>query len=262
MSKISENDQDRTVQEKMRLQNELQASLQRSAELAKEFDQLNYAISHDLRAPLRAIDGFSEILLDDYSNKLDEEGKRYLQILRDNSRKLNGYIEALLGISRIGRRTLSHVELDMNDLVAAVCAEFSTKDMEQRIAFDIQTLPPALGDPDLIRELFFELIDNAVKFTRSREKAIIRVTGESGGRENRYFVSDNGIGFDMQYADKLFALFQKLHGQEHSEGSGAGLARVRRIVDRHGGQAWAEGHIDEGATFSFTLPTGVHSGAL
>ena len=182
--------------------------------------------------------------------------------MRDNSRKLNGYIEALLELSRIGRRELNFVELDMNDLVAAVCTEFMAKDKEHRLDFQIGKLPPALGDPDMIRELIAELIGNAVKFTRSRTKAIIRVTGEISGRESRYVVSDNGIGFDMQYAGKLFVMFQKLHGQESAEGSGAGLARVRRIVDRHGGQAWAEGRIDEGATFFFTLPVGVNAGAL
>lgn len=249
-------DPDQIIQELQRLRDELHASTQRSAKLELELDQLGYAISHDVRAPLRAINGFSAMLFEDYSDQLDDQGKRYLQVVRDNSRKLNDYIEALLELTRIGRRTLKPVDMDMKELFTAVCAEFSINDTDQRISFQIETLPPARGDRDMVRELLVELVGNAVKFTRSRTSPVITITGEIIGMESRYVVSDNGIGFDMQYAEKLFALFQKLHGPEYSEGNGVGLARVRRIVDRHGGRVWGEGRINEGARFSFTLPVG------
>ena len=237
-----------------RLRDELHAAEQRAAEIVREFDQICYAISHDLRAPLRAIDGFSTILLEDYRDRLDDQGKHYLQVVSDNSRKLNSYVEALLDMARIGRRTLNCVVLDMDALFAAACADFTATATDRQISFQIDSLPTAVADREMIREVIVELVGNAVKFTRPRAEAVIRITGGTSGKENRYVVNDNGIGFDMQYADKLFGLFQKLHGSDSFEGEGAGLARIRRILDRQGGQVWAEGNIDAGASFFFTLP--------
>ncbi|BCS54806.1 ATP-binding protein [Geobacter sp. SVR] len=235
------------------LQQRLQAAELHASEVDREMDQLSYAISHDLRAPLRAVDGFSEILLEDYADRLDDQGKHYLQVIRNNARTLGAGIEALLALARVGRRALQRVDLDMNLLFSQVRTELMAADPERSLAFEIGSLPHAFGDRDMVHDVIRELAGNSVKFTRPRETGVVTISGESDGRECRYTISDNGIGFDMQYADRLFGLFQRLNGSESFEGQGTGLARVRRILDRLGGKIWAQGE-DTGAVFSFTLP--------
>jgi light-regulated signal transduction histidine kinase (bacteriophytochrome) len=236
------------------LRERLQAAERHAGEMERELDQLSYAISHDLRAPLRAIDGFSEILLEDYADRLDDQARHYLQVVRTNAGKMNAGIEALLALARVGRREPAPVKLDMNALFAAVRTELTATAPERSLVFEIGSLPRAWGDREMVHDVIRELLGNAVKFTRGREPGVITVAGESDGRESRYSVRDNGIGFDMQYADRLFGLFQRLDGSGDFEGQGAGLARVRRMLDRNGGTVWAEGS-GAGAAFFFTLPT-------
>lgn len=222
----------------------------------KELEAFSYSVSHDLRAPLRAIDGFSRVLLEDYSTKLDDEAKRLLNIVRDNTKKMSQLIDDLLTLSRLGRRQMEISTVDMDKLAQAVYDELKATVPERTITFDIKDLPSARGDQSMIRHVFANLLSNAIKFTRPREGAAIEVGGSPGGRENTYYVKDNGVGFDMQYVNKLFGVFQRLHSAEEFEGTGVGLALVQRIIHKHGGRVWAEGQVNEGATFYFTLLDG------
>ena len=219
----------------------------------RELEAFSYSVSHDLKAPLRAIAGFSSILVEDHCDKLDDEGKRLLNVVRGNTQKMGELIEDLLALSRIGRKEIDLLKIDMDKLAKAVFDEIKATVPEREIQFDIKPLPPAYGDAGLLQQVFFNLLFNAIKFTRFRENAIIEVGGYVEGPENVYYVQDNGVGFDMQYADKLFGAFQQLHSEQF-EGTGIGLATVQRIIHRHGGRIWAEGKVNKGATFYFSLP--------
>jgi PAS domain S-box-containing protein len=220
----------------------------------KELEAFSYSVSHDLRAPLRAIDGFSRMILEDYTGKLDDEGKRYLNIIRSNTQKMGQLIDDLLLFSRLGRQGIRVSEMDMGKLAKAVSDELKLIIPERKIHFTIKPLSPIHGDQAMIRQVFANLLSNAIKFTRPRDTAFIEISGSGEGNENVYSVKDNGVGFDMQYVGKLFGVFQRLHSAEEFEGMGVGLAIVQRIIHRHGGRVWAEGKVDEGATFYFTLP--------
>jgi PAS domain S-box-containing protein len=234
-----------------------QRVIERTAQLEaanKELESFSYSVSHDLRAPLRAINGFSKILSEDYTDKLDDEGKRLLNIIQGNTQKMGELIEDLLTLSRIGRKEIELLNTDMNNLAKAVFEEIKATNPERKLQGNIKQLPSARGDPGMIHQVFFNLLSNAAKFTKHRETAIIEVGSYTEGSENIYYVKDNGVGFDMQYKDKLFGAFQRLHGGEEFEGTGIGLAIVQRIINRHGGRVWGEGKLNEGATFYFTLP--------
>jgi PAS domain S-box-containing protein len=219
----------------------------------RELEAFSYSVSHDLKAPLRAITGFSNILIEDYCDKLDDEGKRLLNVVRGNTEKMGGLIDDLLALSRIGRKEIERSKIDMDKLAKTVFDEIKATVPEREIQFDTTPLPPAYGDEGLLRQVFFNLLFNAIKFTRFRENAIIEAGGYVEGPENVYYVKDNGVGFDMQYAEKLFVAFQRLHSDKQFEGTGIGLATVQRIIHRHDGRIWAEGKVNEGATFYFTL---------
>jgi PAS domain S-box-containing protein len=225
----------------------------RTAELEaanKELEAFSYSVSHDLRAPLRAIDGFARILAEDYGPSLDTEGLRLLGVVIDNSRKMGQLIDDLLAFSRLGRREMEIRPLAMGDLVQAAWSEVLQGEGERRVRFTAGPLPPAQGDPALVSQVWKNLLSNALKYTRGRPEAVIEVLADGGV----YAVKDNGVGFDMAYADKLFGVFQRLHSAQEYEGTGIGLSLVKRIVGRHGGEVWAQGRVDGGATFSFTLP--------
>ena len=222
----------------------------------KELESFCYSVSHDLRAPLRAINSFSQILFGEYLDKLDDEGKRLLHIIRGNTDKMAELIDDLLALSRIGRRDIKLSDIDMDKLIKAVSNEIETATSERNLQINLKPLPPARGDEGMIRQVFVNLIANAIKFTRSRKAAMIEVGGYAKELGNVYYVRDNGIGFDMQYIDKLFGAFQRLHSGEEFEGTGIGLAIVKRIINQHGGKVWAEGRENEGSTFYFTLPAG------
>ncbi len=219
-----------------------------------ELESFSYSVSHDLRAPLRAIDGFSQVLIEDYGDKFDAEGKRLLNILRESARKLQKLIEDILAFSRASRTALTASAIDMDALVRAAYEELSPARVGRSVQLTVHKLPPAYGDPAMIRQVVTNLLDNAIKFTRPRDTAQIEVGAQAGDRETVYYVKDNGVGFDMQYVEHLFGAFQRLHSAEQFEGSGIGLAIVKRIVTRHGGRVWAEGKVGAGATFYFALP--------
>ena len=218
----------------------------------KELETFSYSVSHDLRTPLRAIDGFSRILLDDYTDKLGDEGKRLLNVVRDNTSRMGQLIDDILKFSRTSRLEISLSEIDMEGLAHEVVEELQPADGKLQV--EIESIPPATGDRAMIHQVFVNLLSNAVKFSRAKDIPIIKVGGHIEGDEAVYFVRDNGAGFDMHYVDKLFGVFQRLHSVEEFEGTGIGLAIVKRIVTRHGGRVWAEGKLNEGATIYFALP--------
>ena len=222
----------------------------------KELEAFSYSVSHDLRAPLRAIAGFSHILQDDYSKKLDDEGRRLLNIVQDNAYRMGHLIDDILKFSRSGRFEMKFSRIDMTDLARDVFSELRPSN-GHLVQFDIEELPPSLGDHAMMRQVFVNLLSNAIKFTRNKEGGRIEVGSYAGENETIYFIKDNGAGFDMKYVDKLFGVFQRLHTEREFEGTGIGLALVKRIITRHGGRVWANGKINEGATVYFTMPTSV-----
>lgn len=229
----------------------------RTAELKRtneELEAFSYSVSHDLRAPLRAIDGFSQILLEDYAGKLDDEGKRLLNVVRDNADRMESLIDDILSFSRTARGELSCSDIDMEKLARDVFEEFPPEFAGGKVNLEIAPIPHVRGDSAMMRQVFVNLLSNAIKYSRVKENPTIKVGGAIDGDEAIYFVKDNGVGFDMQYADKLFAAFQRLHRVSEFEGTGIGLAIVKRVVTRHGGRVWAEGKIDNGATIHFALP--------
>jgi len=229
---------------------------ERTAELEaanRELESFAYSVSHDLRAPLRAIDGFTRILSEAQGSSLTDEGRRLCGLVRDNTRRMTAMIDDLLTLSRLGRASPRSTKVDMTALAEEVFREVTQLAGAERIDFQLGELPPAQGDPRLLRHLWINLLANAVKFSSRRERARIVVAAERRGDAVVYRVEDDGAGFDMRYADKLFGVFQRLHGAEEFEGTGVGLAICRRIVQRHGGSIWAEGGPGKGATFFFTL---------
>lgn len=220
----------------------------------KELESFAYSVSHDLRTPLRAIDGFSHQLLNRYADKVDDEGKRYLNIVRQSAQKMGQLIDDILAFSRMGRTEMSTSGVDMDELVREVCDELRPTFAGRELKLDIQALPACHGDRAMLRQVWVNLLNNAIKFTAPRTAALVELGGRVEGAELVYYVKDNGAGFDMRYAEKLFGVFQRLHSNEEFEGTGIGLAIVKRIVARHGGRVWAEGAIDQGATIHFALP--------
>ena len=228
---------------------------QRALEAAnKELDGFTYSVSHDLRAPLRAIDGFGRILLEDHADRLDAEGRRVLDVIRGNVGKMAQLIDDLLAFSQLGRGAMRLDRVDMTTLARTVADDIMAAVTGRAIDAQVADLPDALGDLTLLRQVWTNLLGNAVKYTRPRSPAVIRVTGRTEDAEVVYAVKDNGVGFDMAYEGKLFMVFQRLHNPSEFEGTGVGLALVQRIVTRHGGRVWAVARPDEGATFYFALP--------
>jgi PAS domain S-box-containing protein len=220
----------------------------------KELEAFSYSVSHDLRAPLRSIHGYSKILEEDYYSELDENGKRVLGVIQENAKRMGQLIDDLLAFSRLGRREIQKSYLDMSLLVTSVLEEIN-KLIPNNAEIKVGTLYPAFGDRALVNQVMFNFISNAVKYSSKRNNPVIEIKSREGEREVIYSVSDNGTGFDMLYANKLFGVFQRLHTTEEFEGTGVGLAIVKRIISKHGGSVWAEGEIGKGATFYFSLPT-------
>lgn len=220
-----------------------------------ELEAFAYSVSHDLRAPLRAIDGFSRIVMEDYANKLDAEGNRLLNIIRNNTQKMDTLITDLLMISRVTRSEMKLVLVDMTAMVNSVYTEIVSAELTEEFDVTIETLPNAYVDPVLIKQVWTNLISNAVKYTRPRDVRRIEISGRVEDGMTVYCVKDNGVGFDPEYSHKLFGVFQRLHTVQEFEGTGIGLAIVQRIVHRHGGRVWASGELNVGATFCFALPT-------
>ncbi len=221
----------------------------------RELESFSYSVSHDLRAPLRAINGFSGMLEEEYADRLDDEGRRLLRVVIEQSRLMGHLIDDLLEFSRLGKKPITTRNIDMTALATEVVRELR-EDGKGAPTINVHPLPLASGDPALIKQVWVNLLSNAIKFTSSRDQPEIEVNSQSAGAQNVYCVKDNGAGFDMQYYDKLFGVFQRLHRSEEFPGTGVGLALVQRVVTRHGGRVWAEGQVGKGATFYFTLPTG------
>jgi K+-sensing histidine kinase KdpD len=222
----------------------------------KELDSFAYSVSHDLRAPLRHIGGYTELLQKQASSLLDDKSLRYVKTILESSKRMGNLIDDLLAFSRIGRAEARKTVVDLEQLVKEVVAELRQETAGRDIAWKIGALPACYGDRSMLKLVFVNLISNAVKFTRKRTRAEIEIGCADGKKsEAEVFVRDNGAGFDMQYANKLFGVFQRLHRTEEFEGTGIGLATAQRIIHRHGGKIRADGAIDQGATFYFSLPS-------
>ena len=221
-----------------------------------ELEAFSYSVSHDLRAPLRHIDGFADLLGNHASKSLDDKGRRYLRTISDSAKRMGALIDDLLVFSRIGRAEMRRTRVDLNVLTEEVIQELRVETSGRNVNWKRHKLPMVEGDPALLRQVLVNLFANAVKYTRPRDPAVIEIGYVKSGEEDTFFVRDNGVGFDMAYVGKLFGVFQRLHRAEEFEGTGIGLANVQRIISRHGGRAWAEGKCGEGATFYFTLPAG------
>ena len=232
----------------------LKESTRELEEANKELDSFSYSVSHDLRAPLRAIEGFSRMLLKN-EQELDTDMNRKIHVIRENAAKMERLISDLLFFSRSGRKQITTNKIDLYRLAKEVWEEQISENPDRKMAFKRGEIPEAIGDQALMRQVLTNLLSNAVKFTRMKRDAVIEMGGKSNRKENIYWVKDNGSGFDMKYADKLFGVFQRLHPESEYEGTGVGLAIVQRIIHRHGGRVWAEGKVGKGATFYFSLPS-------
>ena len=221
----------------------------------KDLESFSYSVSHDLRAPLRAIDGYSRMILKKQGEQFDEETRQRLQMIRDNTETMGRLIDDLLALSRFGSQAVTKKNLNMEELVSDVWSELPAMHPDRKMTLKNGPMPVAWGDRSLIWQVYSNLLGNAVKFTHGRECALIETGGFVRNGEMIYYVRDNGVGFEMEFRDKLFGAFQRLHGEEEYKGTGIGLALVKRIIQRHDGRVWAEGEVDKGATFYFTLPT-------
>jgi len=222
----------------------------------KELEAFSYSVSHDLRAPLRAMNGFSRILLEDYAPQMPEEARRYLNIVRDNAQQMGQLVDDLLAFSRLSRQAMKKQKAAPKEVVHQVLDDLKSEREGRRVDISIGELPTVQADSSLLKQVYINLLSNALKYTRGQDEARIEIgskTESNGSGEIIYYVRDNGAGFDMQYAHKLFGVFQRLHRAEEFEGTGVGLAIVQRIIHRHGGRIWAEAEENKGATFYFTF---------
>lgn len=238
---------------------ECNQALKKINHLNQELEAFTYSVSHDLRAPLRSIDGYSRILQEDYGDVLDEEGRRVLNVITNNAKRMGKLIDDLLDFARLGRKDIQRSGINMTGLVNNVVRELLLQRPDRKIDINIDELDKAFADADMIRQVWVNLIENAMKYTGKKDLATIEISSYSRDGELCYSVKDNGVGFDMKYAPKLFGVFQRLHKMQDFSGTGVGLAIVKRIITRHAGRVWAEGSLQEGATFYFAIPNNYES---
>ncbi|PKN19121.1 MAG: hypothetical protein CVU71_10100 [Deltaproteobacteria bacterium HGW-Deltaproteobacteria-6] len=253
LQKVNESLQ-REIRERKEVEKLIELRTQLLEMTNKELESFSYSVSHDLRAPLRAIDGYSRMILRDQKDHLNDDARRKFDLIRSNTQMMGKLIDDLLSFSRLGRLEINMSRLDMTGLVNDVWMELQVINPERKIEFDIKTIPQGFGDRTLIKQVYSNLLSNAVKYTKIKDRARIETGGYKAENDNIYYIKDNGVGFDMEYYDKLFGVFQRLHSADDYEGTGVGLAIVQRIVHRHGGRVWAESKAEEGATFYFSLP--------
>jgi signal transduction histidine kinase len=256
---IDISERNRALQALEESRHELERRVQERTEeleaLNRELESFNYSVSHDLRAPLRGIDGFSRVLEEEYASSLDDTGLAYLKRIRSGARRMSKLIDALLGFSSIVRGGLEKAEVNLSRLATTAMEWLAARDAGRRLRLEVAPDIVAFGDERLLMIALENILDNAWKFSSEREEAVIEVGVRSEGGERVFFVRDNGTGFDMQYADRMFVPFQRLHPDDRFQGTGIGLATVQRIIRRHGGRIWAESEPGHGATFCFTLPS-------
>jgi light-regulated signal transduction histidine kinase (bacteriophytochrome) len=219
----------------------------------RELDSFTHSVSHDLRAPLRAIGGFSNVLVRDFAPQLPHEARRVINIIVSSANEMTKMIDAVLEFCRLGRQSIAMEPVDLTPLVKRVVDNLRDQQNHQT-EIKVANLPRCSGDPVLLEQVFVNLLSNAFKFTGNTERPVVEIGWQGGNGEHTYFVRDNGVGFDMQYAERLFGVFQRLHSEQEFEGHGVGLSIVQRIIHRHGGRIWAQAEVDKGATFFFTLP--------
>lgn len=236
----------------LRLNEELSLGVRQLQSVNKELEAFSYSVSHDLRAPLRAVSGYAQMMTEDYGTKLDEEGIRILDAIKFNAARMGTLIDDLLSFSRLGRKDIQRTEVDMNDLVEGVMIDMD-KVMKHNAEIKIDKLPKVRADYGLLHQVVYNLVANAVKYSSKKDKPVVEVSAKEDKNEIIFSIKDNGAGFNMDYASKLFGVFQRLHSQEEFEGTGVGLAIVQRIINKHGGRVWAEGQVNKGATFYFSL---------
>ena len=218
-------------------------------------ESFSYSVSHDLKAPLRAVDGFVRMIQKKKAESFDEETRRMFEVIRTNTGTMDQLIDGLLNFSRLGKRELILASVDVLEILKDVWMELESVNCGRAITLKIGDLPPAMADRMLLKQVIYNLLSNAVKFTGQMPEAVIEVGSCRQNNEVAYYIKDNGIGFDMKYYEKLFRIFQRLHSPDAFEGTGVGLAIIQRIIKRHGGRVWAEGKVNQGATFYFTLPS-------
>lgn len=225
----------------------------RIKQLNNELEAFTYSVSHDLRAPLRSIDGYAKILREDYGNHIDAEGSRLIDVIVRNARRMGQLIDDLLDFSRIGRKELSKSRVDINLIIESVKHELLELEKRNDVEINVHELSPAIGDANMLRQVWVNLISNALKYSQGQHPSKIEIGCYQQDGNTVYFIRDNGVGFDMKYSGKLFGVFQRLHKIQDFEGTGVGLALVHRIITRHGGKIWADAKVNEGATFSFFI---------
>jgi two-component system, sensor histidine kinase and response regulator len=232
---------------------ELQQNLSQLEATNHELESFSYSVSHDLRAPLRAINGYSKILEEEYLHQFNEDSKHLLEIIQENAIKMGKLIDDLLEFSRLGRKELRTTEINMNEMVEHIVNEIN-KSALYKFGLQLNDLLPAQADYSLLTQVWINLVSNAAKYSSKKDDSAIEIGCYDQENEIVYYVKDNGAGFNMEYADKLFGVFQRLHSTQEFEGTGVGLAIVQRIIIKHGGRIWAESEVNKGATFSFSLP--------
>lgn len=237
------------------LNQELANNLVQIQSINQELESFSYSVSHDLRAPLRAINGYSKILMEDHAENLNTEAKRYIETISKNSQKMGNLIDDLLAFSRLGKKDLEKRKVNTQDMIKDIIDDICGQYAIEKSPFIIHELLPMNGDIALLKQVWMNLISNAHKYSQKNPSPQIEIGSSANNREITYYVKDNGVGFDMKYYNKLFGVFQRLHSENEFEGTGVGLAIVQRIVSRHGGAVWAESKLNVGTTFYFTLPT-------